>query len=164
MDDLTVDMLRSYLEKIEEASPGTAAKAPRSQLKKTIAFLSEHSGKTLSELVVALEALKPPVKVPKARQRSATAKPKAPRPPVQMQLVEHRVSRLRAAESSLDEFAAVLAALKADRQVRPEEIKEIVAAYSGDTSSIKTKALGLAVLQRTFDGRWNLRQHKEGLA
>jgi hypothetical protein len=161
MTDLAVETLCSNLSLIEQAAPGTVAKAPRAHLLKTIAFLMEHEGKTVRELVAVLELLKPPPKTPRT---TTSARPKKPKLPVQMHVVENYTAKLKAAEQALDDFETALATMRADKQVRVDELKAIVSAYSGDTSSIKSKIAGFGVIQRAFDSRWNLRQHKESVA
>ena len=59
---VSIETIRAGLAQIEQAVGGAASKPPRAQLLKTIAFLDEHAGKTVEEVLAALEAAKPPPK------------------------------------------------------------------------------------------------------
>ena len=157
---VSIETIRAGLAQIEQAVGGAASKPPRAQLLKTIAFLDEHAGKTVEEVLAALEAAKPPPKA-KAPAKARIAKPKLP---VQMNIVESYVSHLRLAENALDAFNALMVQLTTDKAVRLDELKVIASDYSGDSTSLKTKVTALGVIQRAFDARWNLRQHTERLA
>jgi hypothetical protein len=154
----SVEDLRRALHKIEQAIGGAASKAPRAQILKTIAFLDEHVERSLEDLVAMLEAARP---VPKPKiPKSTSTKPRTPKPkePARLSVVRDYVQKLRSTEASLDDFAALMAAIKADKAVRMDEMKLIVADYSGDTSAFKSKPTGLGMIQRAFDARWALRQ------
>lgn len=162
MDHESVEDLRAVLAKIEQAIGGAASKAPRAQFLKAIAFLDGHVGKSISELVGELDAAKPQPK-PKVA-KTPTTKPRVTKPkvPVQTDVVERYVANLRAAENTLEAFNALIIEMKGDKAVRLDELKLIVPQYSGDTTAVKTKPTAIGVIQRTFDARWNLRQHTAG--
>lgn len=151
MRDITTGELAKLLSALASELPGPASKNPRLSLANTIALLEGYQNRELAALLRELSAAKTAMSALKK-----PSKPKKPPEPLRGPVVTRHIDSLRIAEASVSSFHAAVAALKADKKVRIQELRAIVAGYSGDTSSFPSKPVGFGILEATFDRRFAL--------
>ena len=144
---LSTSDLLAALQAIENAVPGAVTRNPKAGLRKSIDFLSQHNGMTVASLIQSLE-----------ESAAATApKKKIKSEPLREDTVAAHVTELRRSQmSSVDAFERAMDTLRKDKKVRVLELKQICKEYTGDTSTVKSKADAIARIQQAFEYRWKL--------
>lgn len=75
-------------------------------------------------------------------------------------VVKQHTDALKAAGFNSAAFEDALSNIESDRRVRLIELKHIAQAYIGATQRFKSKALGLKIIEQTFDQRWKLEMRR----